>query len=139
MTNSSIKIVFLTSSSPQEKIRKLIQTANQHLIEKKFLYILTQSPDVTNFVDNLLWQYPKEGFIPHTTQFIKPHYIFINSDNSFPPQIYSFFNLTTAPMHPPATSCKIFEFDESNMRDKKEIFEKKYKFYQDCGYHLISL
>lgn len=139
MTNSSIKIVFLTSSSPQEKIKKLIHTAHQHLMEKKFLYILTDNASVTAFVDNLLWKEPKAGFIPHSTHLDALDYILINSAKTFPKETYAFFNLTTSPLSPPSSSCKIFEFDESYALDKKEIFEKKYKFYQECGYHLISL
>lgn len=139
MTNSSIKVIFLTSQSPQEKIKKLIQTVLQHYVEKKYLYIFTENQAVTSYVDNLLWQYPKEGFIPHSSNLDPLHWIVINSSKSFPENTFSFFNLTSSPLSCVSNTCKIFEFDESYAKDKKEIFEKKYKFYHESGYHLISL
>jgi DNA polymerase IIIc chi subunit len=139
MTNSSIKVIFLTSLSPQEKINKLIQTVQQHYIEKKCFYIFTENQAVTTYVDNLLWQYPKEGFIPHSCNFDPLHWIIINSSMAFPENTFSFFNLTSSALSCVPSTCKIFEFNESFGKEKKEIFEKKYKFYQECGYHLISL
>lgn len=139
MTNSSIKVVFLNSSSPQEKINKLIQTVHSHFVEKKILYILTESPSVTSYVENLLWQYPKDGFIPNGTQSTPTNWIIINSAQTFPENTFAFFNLTSKPFTPPSSTCKIFEFEESYAKVKKEIFEKKYKFYLESGYHLISL
>jgi DNA polymerase IIIc chi subunit len=139
MTNSSIKVIFLTSQSPQEKIKKLIQTVLQHYIEKKYLYIFTENKTVTAYVDNLLWHHPKEGFIPHSCHLDPLHWIVINSSKEFPENTFSFFNLTSSALSCVPSTCKIFEFDESSAKNKKEIFEKKYKFYQECGYHLISL
>ncbi len=139
MTNSSIKVIFLISQSPQEKIKKLLQTVLQHYVEKKCLYIFIENQAVTAYVDNLLWQYPKEGFIPHSCNFDPLHWIVINSSMAVPENTFSFFNLTSSALSYVPNTCKIFEFDESCAKDKKEIFEKKYKFYQECGYHLISL
>jgi DNA polymerase IIIc chi subunit len=139
MINASIKVTFLNYPTPQEKIKKLLSIVQTYYKEKKFLYILTENPAITDYVDKLLWEHPKDSFLPHTTQLGTSSWICINSSLIFPETTYAFFNLTSNPINPPHTTCKIYELEESKSGEKKKIFEKKYKFYQDAGYHLISL
>lgn len=139
MTNSSIKVIFLTSSSSQEKIKKLLQTVHAHYVEKKFLYIVADDPKVSEYVDNLLWQQPKESFMPHGLTSSPNYWITICTNQNIPNNGAALFNLTQEPLHVCLPTCKIFEFDASPIPGQKKIFEKKYKFYQECGYHLISL
>lgn len=139
MTNASIKVTFLNCLTPQEKIKKLINVVQTYYKEKKFLYILTENAAITEYVDKLLWEHPKDSFLPHTTQLGTSSWISINSSLILPESTYAFFNLTANPITPPHTTCKIYELEESKSGEKKKIFEKKYKFYHEAGYHLISL
>lgn len=136
-STSTIKILCLQVSSPKEKLEKITSVVHEHYEAKKTLLLKTDNKEVTDYLDKLLWDFPKESFIPHSLSFPSDTFIILSSSPIIDPSIYSIFNFTKEPISSPVS--KIYEIDDSTSSEKKGIFEKKYKYYANLGYHLISL
>jgi DNA polymerase IIIc chi subunit len=135
----STKIICLQASSPKEKIHKILSTVHEHYESKKPLLLKTDNKETTDYLDKLLWEYPKDSFLPHSLSFSPESIITISSSLTVNPTVYSIFNFTKeALIHFPFLS-KIYEIEDLTSLERKQIFEKKYKDYSNLSYHLISL
>lgn len=134
------KILFLQAPSPLEKITKLLQVASEHEQGLKKILFITSDKASSEYLDKLLWEHPKESFLPHAPQGSKTSaFIYISHEPLFDESITSYFNLTKNPLSLNHFVFKIYEIDESHHPEKKKIFESKYKYYSQQNYHIISL
>lgn len=138
--NSSLaKVICLQASSPKEKIHKILSVIYEYYETKKTLLLKTDSKETTDYLDKLLWDFPKDSFIPHSLSFPSESTIIISASPTIPPSIYSILNFTKESLTNFPFLSKIYEIEDSTSLEKKQIFEKKYKDYSNLGYHLISL
>lgn len=136
---SLAKVICLQASSPKEKIHKILSTVYECYEAKKTLLLKTENKETTDYLDKLLWEFPKDGFIPHSLSFPSESLIIISSSTSIPSSIYSIFNFTKESLTNFPFLSKIYEIEDMTSPEKKQIFEKKYKDYSNLGFHLISL
>jgi len=60
---SSIQLLKVKSN--QEKLSKLCQTVKYHFDRHERLLIAVPNDEVARYLDNLLWRFPPESFLPH--------------------------------------------------------------------------
>jgi len=132
-----IKVTFLQAASSKEKIYKLLSIITSYYESKKKLLLKTDSEAVVAYLDKLLWEFPKESFLPHHTSCLESGFIYLSSE--VPPDCYSIFNFTRNPILEPNNLAKVYEFEDVSSQEKKRIFEDKYAAYSKASYHLISL
>lgn len=58
-------IYFIEVKDNQTKTRKLCETLQHHYIQGHSILVLAPSDEAARYVDELLWRYPKESFLPH--------------------------------------------------------------------------
>src|ERR1700722_12652480 len=95
------QVLFLQVTTPQLKLAAICKTAQRHFNEKKSLLILAPTIEVEDYIDQLLWRYPEESFLPHTKvddSAATLEYIVISSKNQNPSKAKILFNL--CPMLP---------------------------------------
>lgn len=139
MDNSSVKVTCLQVSSPKEKIQKLFSIVYGYYNQTKKLLLKSDSQETSDYLDKLLWEHPKESFLPHSLHYSATSYIYISALETFPSDIYAIFNFTKKPITPTVSVTKIYELEDLTSSERQKIFESKYRFYLDQGYHLISL
>lgn len=67
-----IKVFLISAKNPQDKILKLGMIAKKYFNKKEALVFLVEDEKAANFLDNLLWEIPKESFLPHAcSDFLK--------------------------------------------------------------------
>ena len=56
---------FLEVLDPNAKMRKLCETIHHHYLQHHKVLITVATEEAARYVDDLLWRYPKENFLPH--------------------------------------------------------------------------
>ena len=135
---SEVKVIFFTIKEASSKVNVLIQTVTSHFLKKEKIQILVPDKTALEFVDLLLWNQPKESFLPHSREVILPFQdlVFI----SLPlPSLETYpivFNLCQTP-YPASPSLKIlYELEDLSHPQKAAAFQSKFKQYQKEGYTL---
>jgi DNA polymerase IIIc chi subunit len=139
MDSSSVKVTCLQVSSPKEKIQKLFNVVYHYYNQGNKLLLKSDSQETSEYLDRLLWEHPKESFLPHSLDYSSTSFLCISALETSPSDIYAIFNFTKKPIIPTASVTKIYELEDLTSSERKKIFEGKYRFYSDQGYHLISL
>ena len=134
------QIVYFSVKNTSEKLRCIIETAQNHLHRKNTLHILVPDKTSLSFVSQLLWKEPKEGFIVHNDdrdplmpaliQLMLPQPSYTNAE--------SIFNLTSHALIGDHPLKQIYELEDLSHPNKKDIFQKKFQLYQEAGYSLCS-
>ena len=133
-------VTYFTVRHPDEKLKILCRAAQGYIKRKKSLHILSADKTSLSFVSELLWKNPSEGFIVHHIKSSTEHKGLI--ELLLPEASYSFaesiFNLTSQAITSENHLKQIYEFEDLSHPNKKSIFEKKFKLYQDLGFTLRS-
>lgn len=131
------KIVFFQVKSNQDKLIKLIETAQTHFEKEQNLTILVPDVKVQIYIDELLWKAPIHSFLPHTA----------NDENSLIQiQIYkpnislqkSIFNLCPDEIIPIAPFRIIYELEDFTSSFKQCASQKRFKAYQEKNFVIES-
>lgn len=59
------KIIFLKVSDNASKAKALYQNVHTHFLEGQTILILSPSEEASRYIDELLWKFPEESFLPH--------------------------------------------------------------------------
>lgn len=138
--NEKPLVIYFSIKDPAQKLTILSSIAQKHLHAKQALHILSADKTSLSFVSQLLWKEPKEGFIVHgidSQEIVKSLIQIILPLPSYS-DVESIFNLTTQALLPATEMKQIYEFEDLSHPNKKAIFEKKFKLYQEAGYTLCS-
>lgn len=133
-------VIYFSIKDPAQKLTILSSIAQKHLHGKRSLHILSADKTSLAFVSQLLWKEPKEGFIVHNTEPNEAVKSLIQLILPLPSyaDVESIFNLTSQALLPTTAMKQIYEFEDLSHPNKKAIFEKKFKLYQEAGYTLSS-
>jgi DNA polymerase IIIc chi subunit len=135
----STKVICLQVLSAKEKIVKILSVIYEHYDAKKPLLLKTENQESTAYLDKLLWEHPKESFLPHSLNPSSDSLITISSSPVIDTRVYFIFNFTKEPLIEFPFLSKIYEIEDLTSPEKKQLFEKKYREYSNLGYHLVSL
>ena len=133
-----VKVIFFTIKEANAKVKALLQTVTSHFWRKEKIQILVPDKAALEFVDNLLWNQPKESFLPHSTGEILPFQdlVFLSLPLPSVPPYPTLFNLCQTP-YPASTDLKIlYELEDLSHPRKAAAFQNKFKEYQKSGYTL---
>ena len=137
----SKKIFYINLKNPTEKVRFLVKIAQDHYQKNKKLLILTADTKTTEYVDNLLWAEPKEGFLPHfASQTHLDECIVISAEKTNLNQAKTVLNLTPEPIDPIALKLNsIIEIEDSSTSAKIQVFKKKLSYYQKANIPIVAI
>jgi DNA polymerase IIIc chi subunit len=136
-----IKVFLISAKNPQDKILKLGIMAKKYFNKKEALVFLVEDEKAANFLDKLLWEIPKESFLPHAcSDFLKENtFLYVSKNIISFERVHSFFNLRKSPLIPDREVCRIFEFEDTSTPEKKKICVEKFGTYQKLGFQIISV
>lgn len=128
----------LKQDSEQARLQLACRLAEQQARQGQRICILTDSPEVAQEVDQLLWSYSPESFLPHalaSDAAASKAAVVIDSGTAAPPGTTCILNLgSEAPLNQP-TLTAIAEFvlndDESKARSRA-----RWNLYKQLGYEL---
>lgn len=128
---SKSKAIFFQVKSTQEKLIKIVLTAQYHFEKKEPLSILVPDEKIQNMIDELLWKTPTESFLPHSTESSKETIeILIQSPTTILQK--HIFNLCTIDLS--LSSFKvIYELEDQTSPSKQADAQKKIKAYASRG------
>ena len=138
MPRPSPQVIFYQVGTPKAKIERLCNTSLSHFEKKKPLLVLTDSEKTSLYIDELLWRYPLDSFLPHTRangEIVRiSHKIEKDFDGS------ALFNLTRSPLIQLKILVKtIYEFEDLTTPEKAKSFAPRYKAYSGAGCRIVSL
>lgn len=129
------KINLFAVKTSGEKFYHLARICHDHFEKKSSLIIFTPKSGL-NYVDELLWRYPKNGFLPHSLH--NPEDLITVTDNEeLLKDAPSIFNLTLSPLI--GSRFQVYEFEDQTSPDKHLASKKRLAAYKAQSYHLISL
>jgi len=119
-------VVFFTVKDTAAKLRKIAEVAQEYLGKKELLLILVPDQAALEFVDELLWRLPEEGFLPHPTTLLQ-----IDTQAR---EAIAIFNLKPLPYLEKPYVHTIFEFEDYTSTEKLQLSKQRYASYRDAHY-----
>ena len=137
----SQKIFFTSLSTPAEKVRFLLKIAGDHFNRYQKIIIFTSDTKTAEFVDNLLWSEPKDGFIPHfISHTLIDECIVITNERNNLNQAKVALNLTSEPLDLINLKLStVLEIEDRATPEKTAIFKKKLNTYQKANIPIIAI
>jgi DNA polymerase-3 subunit chi len=131
-------VTFFQVKKNQEKLSKICATAQDHF-ERKVPLIIKAPKSAIEFIDDLLWNHPKDSFLPHAKHQEDPSSLIIITDtDERTNQATAIFNLTPyALLHDKVTT--LYEFEDSSITEKLKASKERYQAYRQAGCHIITI
>ncbi len=132
------RIILLQVATNQKKIERLYQTLNHHFVKQEHIIIFVPDEKTLHFVDELLWKYPEEGFLPHSIE-EKPskEWVVITQKRENLNQARYAFNLSPTPLLQ-KDFLLIYDFDDKTSPHKKMLSQKKFEAYKEARWTIES-
>ena len=135
-----LKVFFFSIKEAKTKKQVLVQTVKTHFLKKEKIHIIVPDKMTLDFVDELLWNYPAEGFLPHSTEVMLPYQdlIFISLPLTSFEEFPIVFNLCQV-AHAPSPGTKVlYELEDLTHPQKALLFQTKFQLYQSKGFTLCN-
>ncbi|SRR3989339_206717 len=135
---SEVKVIFFTIKDASSKLKILVQTATSHFLKKEKIQIVVPDKAALEFVDQLLWNQPKESFLPHSTEVLLPYQDLVFLSLPFPTleEYPIVFNLCQTPFDITPSLRTLYELEDLSHPQKAAAFQGKFKQYQKAGFTL---
>lgn len=131
------KVNFLIVKENSAKWQGIVQIANHCFHHRIKLLFSVASEEVGRYVDELLWKFPVESFLPHAVvNRPSTELIVISADLKNYNQAEILFNLRPEPNLLAAQFPLIYDFFDETVPSKKELSEKRKLFYQEQNFLL---
>lgn len=131
-------MTFFQVTSAQAKLSRICLIAQDHF-ERKVPLIIKAPKSAIEFLDDLLWNHPKESFLPHAKYAEDPSSLIIITDTDERlNEARALFNLTPYPLLQDKVTT-LYEFEDSSSSDKLKLSKEKYQAYRQEGCHVITL
>ena len=131
-------VTFFQVRSSQEKFRFIAERCRHHFQNKEPFLFFVEDEKGETFLDELLWKYPENGFLPHKI---------INAPEDVPIAITKTkrnlssakvaFNLCPTPLLLPGFR-KIYDFEDSSSPNKQALSGMRFAAYKQVGYLLST-
>ena len=126
------RIFFIPILKKEEKITYLTKIVADHFEKGEKLVIQTDREETLQYVDHLLWSYPKQSFIPHALLIKEPFFplsetISITKEDLTDKikEPIACFNLTKEPLLN-TSWIKVYEFEDQS--DPQKTLLSRYRF-----------
>lgn len=132
------KIIFLEIITNQQKITALCQLAQSYFDQKDAVLILAPSVQALHYIDELLWKYPDDSFLPHeTASSPSKEKVVITTHQQNLNQAKVLINLSPQPPLFLDGFETIYELYDKTHPDKSKQSEKRYQEYLKKGLNVI--
>ncbi len=130
------KVVFLQAFDNQTKLLKIYQTLKAHFLQKERTLVLAADQKALDFLDNVLWGFPKDSFLPHRASFLPcQDLIVLTTERHNLNNASCLLNLTVEPILWKAPIRAIYEIES---KDKEGSTKKKFQVYKEHGLAISS-
>ena len=131
------RAIFFSVRSAQEKIDRLIQTALEYFQKKERLLFFVEDDRGLQFVDDLLWSYPKESFLPHSiASEDSQEWITITKGKTNVTQTKVAFNLCSTPLL--VEMAVIYDFEDQTTPQKQMLSQLRFEAYRKANLITIN-
>ncbi|MDE3055141.1 MAG: DNA polymerase III subunit chi [Verrucomicrobiota bacterium] len=134
---STCRILYFSVRSVQEKLVHIAKRSRLHFQKKEVFLIFVEDEKGEAFIDEWLWKFPAEGFLPHKI---------VSEPSSEPIAITRVkknltgakwaFNLCSTPLLLPGFRI-IYDFEDHSTQSKESLSALRFSSYQQAGYTLI--
>lgn len=132
------RAIFFQVRSNLEKVRMICETAKSHFEKKDPLLILVEDEKAKTYVDELLWKFPEESFLPHSTADEPTQdLIVITKTKKNLNQAKAFFNLCSTPLLFEELSL-LYEFEDLTNPSKNKLSALRFDAYKKRGLAIES-
>ena len=120
------KLHFLRALTPQQKITLLTETTHKLFLEGKRIQIQAPSDAALTYIDELLWVYKPEAFLPHaiaSSQSLEPIVLTKEATNLNKADIL----IHLLPGTPPSGFAEVYDLLDETTSEKQATAEAKIK------------
>jgi DNA polymerase IIIc chi subunit len=134
-----VRVVFFQAAQPGAKVHHLAMTAELHFSKKEHLLIIADDDRSLTFVDELLWNYSPELFLPHsivdaeTNEWIALTKVKKNLNHA-----RFVFNLCATPLLVEGPFRTIYDFEDTSSPNKKILSSARFDAYKQANYLIES-
>lgn len=134
---SASKIIFLQAKTAEEKIQKITEIIHLHFNKKESFFILSPNETTSDFLDKLLWKFPKNSFLPHTIS-SEPclDKVVISMKNANLNKAEAALNLTPLPLLWESPLKVIYELETP---EKSVEVKQKFQIYRQSNFSISSM
>ncbi len=133
------RVVFFQVRSPSDKIARIAQTAESHFSQRERLLLLAEEDKALAFVDELLWKYPGESFLPHAiVEADCEDWIALSKIKKNFNQAKVVFNLCPTPLFLDCHLRIIYDFDDASSSQKKALSQIRFEAYKQANFTIES-
>ncbi len=134
-----IKSTFFQVKSLQEKLDRITIIAKEYFEKKSHLLIRVPNKEALEYINELLWKYPQDSFLPHVVKDTPcDDFITICESDRNPNKASSIFNLTNDAISSSSFN-KIYELEDTSSTQKNILAQKKYRRYKEMGFTIVSI
>ena len=139
MMNLKNRVIFFQIKNVKAKLIKLVQTAMHHFEKKEKLLIQVSDEASLNYVDELLWKVPIEGFLPHVVseKSVDDFIVITKTQENLNKSPY-LFNLSQEIIDLDTSYKIIYDFDDYTSSKKQEKSKKRFEVYRQAGFKIES-
>jgi DNA polymerase-3 subunit chi len=129
-------VLFYKVTDNQSKIRLISQKAQEAYQKEERLLISTPNLPAAQYVDELLWNYPEESFMPHAISDTPlSDWIAITMQSQLNVnQAARQLNLCPTPSELYDQMEEIYEFLDHTTPQKVELSQQRFRFYEGKGF-----
>lgn len=125
------KVHFLKVVDNQTKLVRITQTVQKHFEQNAAVLILAPNLEAAQYIDQLLWKYPEESFLPHAiAEGPTTERIAISTDSRNVNKATVLINLCPAVPANYHEFHTIYELYDQTHPSKEELSRQRHTFYQ---------
>lgn len=135
MTHTQPNVTFISVHDNAQKLDAIYYVVQKHFMNEESIHIAVPNAEAAEYVDNLLWRYPPESFIPHVvTMNATEEKIVISTKEENLNRATILLNLCTAPPAHFREFKIIYELHDETHPSKTELSRQRKTFYgtQNC-------
>ena len=125
-------LIFFPVQDTTSKLLKICQTAHQHMEKKEPLTILVPDMAALHFVDDLLWRFPEEGFLPHPSPFLS---IVLEVKGGRT----ALFNLRPIAYTENFFFKTVYELEDHTSEERLQLSKGRYQVYREANFPISFL
>jgi DNA polymerase IIIc chi subunit len=124
------KVIFISVKDVLSKLRRITEIATEHLEKKEPLLILVPDQAALEFVDELLWKLPEDGFLPHPSSLLQ-----IATE---PHDAAALFNLKPSAFLGKNSFKTIYELEDYTSSERLQLSKQRYAAYKAAEYPIST-
>lgn len=130
-------VIFLSVKDNASKIARICETVHHHFELKEHLLILVPSEEAAKYIDQLLWRFPEESFLPHSyTNKASKDLVTITTQLKNLNESSILFNLCPEVSLISQEFKKIYDLFDETHPQKLQLSQQRESIYHTRGYHV---